>query len=248
VKLTSDVYLVGGGVFNGFGISRNADCHIYAIDGGDEIALIDCGMGTGDSIDRILSNMAADGLDSSKLKYIFLTHYHIDHCGGLAEWQERLPIKAFIDADAVPTIHSGDTHNNGLDLAKKGGWYPDDYLYRVAKIEKALVAGDTFRVGVFDLAFFPTPGHCNGHSSYLLNGERKYLFTGDCLFAGGKIALSNTDDCSIEKYRETVLALDELEFDALLPGHGSFALSGGKEHVRIAADAFRSLLLPKSFV
>lgn len=248
MKLTPDVYLVGGGIFNGFGLSGNADSHVYAIDGGDEIALIDCGMGTGDSIDRILANMKGDLLDCSKIKYIFLTHYHIDHCGGLAEWQERMSIKAFIGADAVSTISNGSDDRNGLALAKKEGIYPADYLYRAAVIEQGLIAGNTFKIGSLSLSFIPTPGHCDGHSSYLLKGQRDYLFTGDCLFAGGKIALSNTADCSIEKYRATILAMAQLEFDALLPGHGSLVLSGGKEHLQIAIDAFQSLTLPRSFL
>jgi glyoxylase-like metal-dependent hydrolase (beta-lactamase superfamily II) len=248
MKLTKDVYLVGGGVFNGFGLSGNADSHIYAIDGGDEIALIDCGMGTGDSIDRILANIKADGLDCSKIKYIFLTHYHIDHCGGLAEWQERMPIKAFIAAEAVNTISAGSDDRNGLALAKKEGVYPADYLYRAAVIDQGLLTGDSFKVGSLNLSFISTPGHCDGHSSYLLHGERNYLFTGDCLFAGGKIAISNTADCSIDKYRKTILAMSQLEFDALLPGHGSLVLSGGKAHLEIAIAAFNSLTLPRSFL
>jgi glyoxylase-like metal-dependent hydrolase (beta-lactamase superfamily II) len=248
MKLTKDVYLVGGGIFNGFGLSGNADSHVYAIDGGDEIALIDCGMGTGDSIDRILANAKDDGLDCSKIRYIFLTHYHIDHCGGLAEWQERMPIKAFISADAVDTITAGRDDRNGLALAKKDGIYPADYIYRAAVIDRGLVTGDTFKVGSLNLSFIATPGHCDGHSSYLLTGERNYLFTGDCLFAGGKIALSNTADCNIQKYRETILAMDHIKFDALLPGHGSLVLSGGKEHLEIAIEAFNSLSLPRSFL
>jgi glyoxylase-like metal-dependent hydrolase (beta-lactamase superfamily II) len=248
MKLTNDVYLVGGGIFNGFGLSGNADSHVYAIDGGDEIALIDCGMGTGDSIDRILANIKADGLDYTKIKKIFLTHYHIDHCGGLAEWQDRLSVKAFIATEAVKTISTGSDDNNGLALAKKEGIYPSDYLYRAAVISQGLVAGDTFKIGSLNLAFISTPGHCDGHSSYLLKGERNYFFTGDCLFAGGKIALSNTADCSIEKYRETILGMAQLEFDALLPGHGSLVLSGGKEHLQTAIDAFHSLTLPRSFL
>jgi hypothetical protein len=37
-----------------------------------------------------------------------------------------------------------------------------------------------------------------------------------------------------------------MEFDSLLPGHGALALENGKKHVKIAADAFRTLSLPKS--
>jgi glyoxylase-like metal-dependent hydrolase (beta-lactamase superfamily II) len=159
-----------------------------------------------------------------------------------------MPIKAFIGADAVSAILTGSDDRNGLALAKKEGIYPADYLYRAAVIEQGLITGNTFRIGSLGLSFISTPGHCDGHGSYLLKGQRNSLFTGDCLFAGGKIALSNTADCSIEKYRETILSMAQLEFDALFPGHGSLVLFGGKEHLQIAIDGFQSLTLPRSFL
>ena len=60
VRITDEVYLVGGGVANAFGLSNDPDCHIYLVDGGDELALIDCGMATGDSMERILGNVRAE--------------------------------------------------------------------------------------------------------------------------------------------------------------------------------------------
>ena len=40
MKLTQDLYVVGGGRF-GFGLSGELDCHVYVLDGGSELALID---------------------------------------------------------------------------------------------------------------------------------------------------------------------------------------------------------------
>ena len=36
VRLTNEVYLVGGGISNAFGLSNDPDCHVYLVDGGDE--------------------------------------------------------------------------------------------------------------------------------------------------------------------------------------------------------------------
>jgi glyoxylase-like metal-dependent hydrolase (beta-lactamase superfamily II) len=248
MKLSADVYLVGGGDFNGFGLSNDMDSHIYAVDGGSEIALIDCGMATTGSVDRIISNMKNDGMDPEKLTKIFLTHYHIDHCGGLKEWQNRFEVEAYIDESASESVKSGDTGKTGFRLAQKSGIYPSDYFFEKPKSILGLKANDVVELGNLKVRFIPTPGHCDGHSSYLIAGEKKYLFTGDCVFAGGEIALSNTEDCDIRKYRESILTLDNLEFDALLPGHGAIALQNGKGHVGIAADAFRTLSLPKNFI
>lgn len=248
MKIAPDVYLVGGGPFNGFGLTNDMDSHIYALDGGNEIALIDCGMATKDSIEKIFNNLENDGLDPQKIKHIFITHYHIDHCGGLSKWQELLDLDSYISGDAAAAIESGDTDSTGFALAQSQGIYPSDYVFKAAKVTKPLKPGDQITVGSLKIEFFLTPGHCNGHSTYLVTGISKYLFTGDCVFANGNIALLNTKDSNIEKYRETIFNLERLNFEAMLPGHGSLVLSDGPKHLKIAADSFRTLLLPRNFV
>lgn len=248
MKIAPDVYLVGGGSFNGFGLSNDMDSHIYAIDGGSEIALIDCGMATKNSIDKIFESLKNDGLDPQKIKHIFITHYHIDHCGGLSKWQQELNVKTYISIDAVAAIESADIDKTGFRLAQKAGLYPADYIFQKATITNPLKSGDTFSIGSLNVEFHSSPGHCNGHSTYLVTGSAKYLFTGDCVFANGVIALLNTEDSNIEKYRETIFALEKLNFDAMLPGHGSIVLSDGPKHLKIAADAFRTLILPRNLV
>ena len=44
MKLTNDLHVVGGGRF-GFGLSGILDCHVYVVNGGSELALIDPGLG-----------------------------------------------------------------------------------------------------------------------------------------------------------------------------------------------------------
>ena len=44
MRLTRSVYLVGGGTL-AFGLSDDYDCHVYVIDGGEEMALVDAGAG-----------------------------------------------------------------------------------------------------------------------------------------------------------------------------------------------------------
>ena len=67
VRITEEVFIVGGGVGNAFGLSDDPDCHIYLVNGGDDLALIDCGMADGQSLERILANVKADGLDSDRI-------------------------------------------------------------------------------------------------------------------------------------------------------------------------------------
>ena len=81
MKLTDDVYLVGGGDY-GFNLTHRLDCHTYLIDGGGELALVDAGFGPG--TDEILDLIRADGYDPARIGKILVTHYHADHAGGSA--------------------------------------------------------------------------------------------------------------------------------------------------------------------
>src|SRR3990170_5601933 len=81
MKLTQDVYLVGGGDY-GFNLTHRLDCHVYVVDGGSELALIDAGFWPG--TEEILALMKEDGLDPERVSTIVVTHYHADHSGGAA--------------------------------------------------------------------------------------------------------------------------------------------------------------------
>ena len=80
----SAVYLAGGG---GIGLSHPTDCHIYLVDGGGELALIDAGSGIQPG--HILKNIEQDGLSPSRIRQILITHSHWDHARGCAWWQKK---------------------------------------------------------------------------------------------------------------------------------------------------------------
>ena len=54
MRLSSRVHLVGPGAM-GFELTDPFDCHVYLIDGGDELALVDAGAGMG--AEAILANV-----------------------------------------------------------------------------------------------------------------------------------------------------------------------------------------------
>ena len=249
MRLTDEVYVVGGGVANAFGLSDDPDCHIYLVDGGDELALIDCGMASGDSMKRILGNVAAEGLDPARITKVIVTHYHMDHAGGAAEFRERLGVEVLAPADAAPALRTGDERAVALDVAKAAGFYAADYRFQPVEVAQEVREGDHIRVGCLELEVFETPGHCDGHVSLLLQGrERRYLFAGDAVFSGGRVVLQNIHDCSIQKSAESIAKLARLEFDALLPGHAAICLDGGMCHVATANAACQSLFVPKNLV
>ncbi|MDQ3947212.1 MAG: MBL fold metallo-hydrolase, partial [Actinomycetota bacterium] len=72
MQLTPDVYLVGSGA-SGIGISHPFDCHVYAVDGGSEVAMVDAGCGK--DADAVMRELRAAGL-VERLRYLLLTHAH----------------------------------------------------------------------------------------------------------------------------------------------------------------------------
>ena len=249
MRVTDEVYVVGGGPILAFGLSNTPDCHVYLIDGGDELALVDCGMAAGDSLDRIARNIAAEGLDLGRLRRLILTHYHVDHAGGAARFRERFGLEVLAPAGAAAALRAGDERAVALDVAKRASFYAPDYRLEPVPIDRELREGDRVRVGGLELEVYDTPGHCDGHASYLLRGRaRRYLFAGDVVFYGGQVVLQNIHDCSIQRSAASVEKLAALEFEALLPGHVGIVVDDGPYHVRLAAKAFDSLFVPKNLV
>lgn len=249
MRLTQDVVLVGGGTLTGFGISADFDAHCYLLDGGDDVALVDCGMGTELGIERLESNTREAGMDPGEVGRLFLTHYHTDHAGGALAYRERLEMEVVTGAETARALQSGDHDATGFNAAQAAGIFPPDYSFPACPVDDALAHGDKRTVGRLTLEYLDTPGHCAGHGSYLVTGgDRVYLLGGDAVFAMGKIFLQAIPDCDLQASLATIGSLAELEFDALLPGHGPIALRDGRAHVDMAAQAIAQLGVPPSLV
>jgi glyoxylase-like metal-dependent hydrolase (beta-lactamase superfamily II) len=246
MKLTDDVYLVGGGDY-GFNLTHRLDCHTYLIDGGGELALIDAGFGPG--TEEILDVIRADGFDPARIAKIVVTHYHAHHAGGSAAMKRATGASLLAGAEAAPTIRVADADQIGLNWAKTFGFYPADYEWEPAAVEEEFVDGTVISVGELELEAIATPGHCIGHYCLRLRGrDRTYLFSSDCVFWGGAIILQNVPDSNVQEYAASCNRLAELEFDALLPGHHLISLRNGRRHAEAAAHEFNRIGLPKDLL
>jgi glyoxylase-like metal-dependent hydrolase (beta-lactamase superfamily II) len=246
MKLTEDVYLVGGGDY-GFNLTHRLDCHTYLIDGGDELALVDAGFGPG--TEEILELVRADGFDPARVGKILITHYHADYVGGAAPLKRATGADLYAGVEAAPTIRVADAEQIGLNWAKTFGFYPADYEWEPAEVEVELRDGDRIAVGELEVEAIATPGHCNGHYCLRLVGrDRTYLFTSDCVFWGGAIILQNVPDANLQLYADSCNRIAELEWDALLPGHHLISLRNGRRHAETAAREFNRIGLPRDLL
>ena len=249
MKLTRDVYVVGGGRF-GFGISGPLDCHVYVLDGGGgDLALIDPGLGLAGDFDQVLQNMRDDDLDPAGCARSSLRTITATMSALRARPGERLDAEVLASHVAAPAIRTGDERAVALDVAKAAGFYPQDYHLPPCPVQRELREGDQVQVGQLTLDVWETPGHADGHLSFLMRGgDRTYLIGADLVFWGGRILLQNIHDCRIDAYAASVAKVAALDFDALLPGHLQISLRNGKQHVEQAAAAFRQLGVPPNLM
>jgi glyoxylase-like metal-dependent hydrolase (beta-lactamase superfamily II) len=249
MKMTADVGVIGGGNF-GFNLSAPLDCHIYILDGGDDLAIVDAGLGgPHGETETILQNIKADGYPIDRISSLILTHYHSDHAGGAADFHRQLGLTVAASELCATTLEAGDEEAISLPFAKAAGFYPADYIYEPCPVKTVLREGEPFTVGRLTVTPFDTPGHSRGHLSFLVEGgDRTYLIGGDLVFQGGTIIAQNIHDCSIQEYSDSVKKMAQIPFDALLPGHFSPSLRNGKRHMDLAAAAFNNLMIPRNAV
>ena len=242
MQLTETVHLVGSGN-NGFNLTHPLDCHVYLLDGGSELALIDAGVGR--DVSAIVAQIQAAGFSPGDIAKIFITHLHLDHSGGAAELQEQCGADIIASQDVAGWLENGDEEAASLVAARQTGMYPVENRLRPVASATGAANGDLTRVGSLSITVVKADGHSQGHLAFLVDdGTHRALFSGDALFPGGRILLQNIWDCSLEESIATVKRFAELEFTQFFPGHVSFSLQDGKRHVTAAMAHIEQLLPP----
>ncbi len=243
MKICQDIYMVGSG---SIGLSEAHDCHIYLIDGGSELALVDTGLGL--DVDRIVANIRSEGFDEKRISQILLSHCHVDHAGGCKE------LKALTGAKIVCTelegrlLESGAVEELGLDRAKRSGLFPQDYAFDHVKPDRIVEDGETLMVGRYEVRTIIVSGHSLATACYLLDMDGyKTLFSSDVVFHGGTIGIGNWPGSTLAGYRESIGKLSNLGVDALLPGHMLWTLVGGQEHLDTAIANVASAWVPPAW-
>jgi glyoxylase-like metal-dependent hydrolase (beta-lactamase superfamily II) len=243
VRLNEYVTLVASGAA-GFDLTDPLDCHVYLVRGERRSVLVDSGAGR--STGEILRRAAQDGPAPD---HLLLTHGHADHAGGAAALAERLPgLRVLAGAPAHAWIAHGDEAALSLDRGKAAGVYPPGYAFRPCPSVAPAADGQEIDLGGGAvIRALATPGHADGHVCWLLEAPgHRALFSGDCVFTGGRISLQNLHDCRVSDYADSLTRLAALDVDALFPGHHEISLARAARHLTAAADTVARGLLPRS--
>lgn len=245
MELWTDVHLVGSGRM-GFDLTDPFDCHVYLVGDGSSWALIDAGAGI--DVEPIIAQISTV-VDLDRIEALILTHKHADHAGGAAQLSQRLGLRVIASAHTAEVIAGPDEDRLGLVDARSAGVYPSDYIFEACQVDDIVEDGDIVKIGSLALRAIETPGHCEGHLSFVgtLSG-RPTLLTGDALFHGGRVVWQTTYDCSVQEHVSSIRRLANETFDAFLPGHFAFSLSGGKRHVEAALQRIARMDVPAHVV
>lgn len=243
VQLEKGIYMVAGGS-GGPGISNYKDCNVYLVEGERDAFLIDAGSGL--DTGWILENIRESGCAPEKIKYLFLTHAHGDHGGGVKDMKGVMPwLTVMASPEEGRLLREGTEEELGLTAAKRKGAYPADYIYphcpadQILKDEQRILAGDANVTAIF------VPGHSVESVCYLVEkGGRRYLFSGDTVYLNGVLSLINCYGSSMEGYRKNIHKLAGREIDALIPSHFRLTMTEGQKHIDRAIELLSYSSLP----
>jgi len=186
------------------------NCSLLVDETTHKAAVVDPG-GDVDSILRALETTGAD------LEKIFVTHGHVDHCGGTAELRKRtgVPVEGPHEEDGF-WIEQIAESGMRFGMGRLEAFLPDRWLK----------GGDTVRFGNVTLQVRHCPGHTPGHVIFFSEHDRLAL-VGDVLFQGsiGRTDLPRGDHATL--IRSITTELWPLGNDVVfVPGHGPASTFG----------------------
>ena len=148
-------------------LNEPTNCYIVEDEEAKEAMVID----PGGEPEKIIEMLDTLGID--KLKYIYLTHCHGDHFGGILELKAKKGGKVLIHRD-----DSEGLYNKAISLTYYIGM-DDIELEADSRVDD----GDLIHVGNIEFRVIHTPGHTKGGSCLYCEKE-DLLFSGDTLFRG----------------------------------------------------------------
>lgn len=185
-----------------------ANCYIIMDSKTKEALVLD----PGGDVDDILNGITELG---AKVKYIFLTHGHVDHTSGVEILKNLVKASIAINERDSELINKG-AHLYGPLLEGKE---PEYYLKE----------GDSFKIGDIEVTCIETPGHTPGGMSFIVEDS---VFTGDTLFYGsiGRTDLEGgSQEIILKSIKEKLLTLPD---DTIVyPGHGRQTTIGNEKSI-----------------
>ena len=195
-------------------IGDPTNCYIIEDEKEHEAMVID----PAGEVEKITSMLEILG---AKLKYIYLSHCHGDHIGGVEELRKITNAKVLIHR-----IDSEGLNNKDINLTEHIGM-DDIHLEADSRVDD----DDLLHIGNIEFKVIHTPGHTKG-STCIYSEKHNMLFSGDTLFRGtwGRTDLptSSFEDIINSITKRLMILPDET---IVYPGHGKSTMIGEEKPI-----------------
>ena len=234
----------------GFDLTDAYDCHVFLIDGGDELAMIDTGAGMG--AERILENVQARRLrsgahppDRADARSRRPRGRSRASCAGFSTARPCSPRRVCAD-----WVRTGDEEKVSLDVAKKAAFYPADYVLEPCPVDSELADGDSIRIGDLSLTVArharPLRTATSRCCSSATASGRCSRPTPSSTAATSSCRASGTAGSTRSSARCAACASSRSQRSSRRTSR--FSLSDGQRHIERANDALDRLLIPNQLV
>lgn len=157
----------------------------------------------------------------ANLKYIFLTHCHADHTGGINKLKQEKGGKILISRD-----DSEGLYNEEISLA-----YYINMENPELEADSRVDDGDLIHIGNLEFKIIHTPGHTKG-GVCLYSEKQGLVFTGDTIFSGSW----GRTDLPTGNFEEIITSIESKlmvlpEETIVYPGHGKITMIQDEKNI-----------------
>jgi len=145
---------------------------LFVIENNGKTVLIDTG--TSSEVDSLLNYLQKIGIDH--LDYIFSTHVHVDHTGGVKRLSTQFPEAKIVVSKFFQTLHETKYAKKESELAKYQEFLLQNLKNRVIYARE----GDIISLDDLKLEIYAAPGHTPEHIA-ILDKKNMNLFPGDSI-------------------------------------------------------------------
>jgi glyoxylase-like metal-dependent hydrolase (beta-lactamase superfamily II) len=231
-QVTDGIYVLGRDDF---------EQQIYLLDTGKGLLLIDPSYDSWQDV--VTQEIRELGYDPSQVRWVLVTHCHVDHAQSCHFWRAKGAKICIGDGDAHP-VESGNQIT--------AWWIKDgaDRHFTGCPVDLRIYDGDQVHFGNLTLYAIATPGHTPGATCYYLYQNGKHiLFSEDISLHAGRHAWMGYPYADWDQYLKSLEKLSSyaidgrgIEFDVLLPGHGTVDLDGAMRSVRETVKIVRNIV------